>query len=64
MDVSSASLNVAQQMLQVTLQASAQAIEQTMKQELDLIEAMAGAAPVPVLAAPPPGVGTVVDTSA
>jgi hypothetical protein len=62
MDVSSASAAVGQQLLQLNTQAQMQAVSQQMQQELALIEAMAGAAPV--LAAPPPGVGTVVDVSA
>jgi len=62
MDVSSASLAVGQATLQASLQATQQAVEQTMRQELALIEAMAGVAPL--TAAPPPGVGTVLDISA
>ena len=62
MDVSSASAAIGQATLQVNLQAAQQAVEQTMQQELALIEAMAGAAPI--LAAPPPGVGTVLDVVA
>lgn len=61
MDVSSASPAVAQQSLAVIPQISTQAIEQMMNQELALIEAMAGAAPV--IASPPPGVGTQIDIS-
>ena len=62
MDVSSASLAVGQATLQFSLQEKQQAVEQVMQQELALIEAMAGAAPI--MAAPPPGVGTVVDLTA
>jgi len=59
MDVSSASLAIGQQVLQLNAQASLQAMSQQMQQELALIEAMAGAAPI--VAAPPPGVGTLFD---
>jgi hypothetical protein len=62
MDVSSASLAVGVQSLQSNTQAQMQAVAQQMQQELALIEAMAGAAPI--LAAPPPGVGTIVDVQA
>jgi len=62
MDVSSASLAAGQQALQFNTQAQMQAVEQQMQQELALIEAMAGAAPI--LASPPPGVGTVLDIQA
>ena len=62
MDVSSASLAVAQQSLQLNTQAQMQAVSQQMQQELALIEAMAGAAPV--LASPAAGVGTLIDIQA
>jgi len=62
MDVSSAAPSVAQQALQANVQASLQAVDQMMQQELALIEAMAGAAPI--AAAAPPGVGTIVDLTA
>jgi len=62
MDISSASLAVGQQALQTNVQIQMQAIAQQMQQELALIEAMAGAAPI--IAAPPAGVGSVVDLSA
>ena len=62
MDVSSAALAATQQTLQANVQASQQVVEQMMQQELALIEAMAGAAPI--AAAAPPGVGTVVDVTA
>jgi hypothetical protein len=62
MDVASAALSTGQQGLQANVQAAQQAVEQMMQQELALIEAMAGAAPI--AAAAPPGVGTVVDVTA
>jgi len=62
MDVSSASLAASQQALQLNTQAQMQAVSQQMQQELALIEAMAGAAPI--LATPPTGVGTVLDIHA
>lgn len=62
MDVASAALSTGQQGLQANVQAAQQAVEQMMQQELALIEAMAGAAPI--AAATPPGVGTVVDLTA
>ncbi len=62
MDVSGAALSTGQQSLQGNVQAAQQAVEQMMQQELALIEAMAGAAPI--AAAAPPGVGTVVDVTA
>jgi hypothetical protein len=62
MDVSSASSSVGLQSLQVNTQAEMQAVAQQMQQELALIEAMAGAAPI--LASPPPGVGTQIDIQA
>lgn len=62
MDVSSASPAIAQQSFAVVSQISTQAIAQMMNQELALIEAMAGAAPM--VASPAPGVGTLVDVTA
>jgi hypothetical protein len=62
MDVSSATLSGAQQSVQANVQASLQAVQQMMQQELELIEAMAGAAPI--AAAAPAGVGTLVDVTA
>ena len=62
MDLSSASLTGSQQVLQSNVQVQMQAIAQQMQQELALIEAMAGAAPI--VAAPPAGVGTNVDITA
>ena len=62
MDVSTASLASSLQTLQFNTQAQMQAVAQQMQQELALIEAMAGAAPI--VATPPSGVGTVVDIQA
>ncbi len=63
MDVSSTSQAAAGlQALQLNTPSQLQAIEQQMQQELALIEAMAGAAPT--IAAPPPGVGTILDVVA
>lgn len=59
MDVSSASLASGLQALQFNTQAQLQAVAQQMEQELALIEAMAGAAPL--LAAPQTGNGTNID---
>ena len=62
MDVSSASSAIGLQSLPLNTQAEMQAVAQQMQQELALIEAMAGAAPV--FASPPPGVGTLLDVVA
>ena len=61
MDVSSTSLAASQQALQLNTQAQLQAVSQQMQQELALIEAMAGAAPI--LASPQSGVGSILDIS-
>ena len=62
MDVSSASQVAGLQAQQLVSASQLQALERQMQQELALIEAMAGAAPT--VAAPPQGVGTIVDVHA